>query len=185
MLLEIDPGVAKFDPRAYKEHAYVTGWELSFIWHIQVICNSIPSYSPVFGRALGTMKFFTTSATLALLCTSALAAPNPSKACAAKPQKQEEKASAGGDWEDSLAEFKEKFTSTWKVVGTPDQVVLANGTAAPGEPSSIGYYNFGINSEKDLICWVRVVSPCYQRRTNIASSISSSRAPLGHTSPPP
>lgn len=100
------------------------------------------------------MKFLAATATIALLCTSALAAPKPGKACAAKPHKQEEKPSADGDWEDSLAEFKEKFTSTWKVVGTPDQVVLANGTAAPGESTSIGYYNFGINSEKDLICWV-------------------------------
>lgn len=108
------------------------------------------------------MKFLTTTATLALLCTSSLAAP--SKACAGQPYKQQ-KPSEGGDWEDSLSEFKEKFTSTWKVVGTPDQVVLANGTAAPGESSSIGYYNFGINSEKDLICWVCRQSPSYRRET--------------------
>lgn len=118
------------------------------------------------------MKLLATTATLALLCTSALAAP--SKACAAKPHKQEK----GGDWEDSLAEFKEKFTSTWKVVGTPDQVVLANGTAAPGESSSIGYYNFGINSEKDLICWVcrRSPSSC-ARYTNYSPP---AHPPQGH-----
>lgn len=99
------------------------------------------------------MKFFATSAAIALLCSTAIAAP--SKACAAKAHPQQEKPAAHGQWEDSLSEFKEKFTSTWSVVGTPDQVVLANGTAAPGEKTSIGYYNFGINSDKDLICWVR------------------------------
>lgn len=101
------------------------------------------------------MKFLATTAALALLATSAIAAPKDPKACKAKPHPQEEKPSEGGDWEDALGEFKEKFTSTWKVVGVPEQVVLANGTAAPGESTSIGYYNFGINSDKDLICWVR------------------------------
>lgn len=45
-----------------------------------------------------------------------------------------------------------KFTSTYNVVATPDQVV--NGTTPTGGlPGCIGYYDFGINSDLDLICW--------------------------------
>ena len=47
------------------------------------------------------------------------------------------------------------FTSTYHVVATPDQVV--NGTTNPtftgGLPGCTGYYDFGINSDLDLICW--------------------------------
>jgi hypothetical protein len=48
-----------------------------------------------------------------------------------------------------------KFTSVWSIKSVPEEVVLANGTAAPGEAGSVGYWNFGINSEEELICWVR------------------------------
>lgn len=89
------------------------------------------------------MKLTTTNAVIALLCSSVFAAP------------QWKEVSAEHKPKDHLSEFKEKFTSVWKIVGTPDQVVLANGTAAPGQLTSIGYYNFGINSETDTICWVR------------------------------
>jgi hypothetical protein len=45
-----------------------------------------------------------------------------------------------------------KFTSTYNVVATPDQVV--NGTTPTGGlPGCTGFYDFGINSELDLICW--------------------------------
>ncbi len=45
------------------------------------------------------------------------------------------------------------FTSTYHVVATPDQVI--NGTTStPGEPGAIGYYNYGINSDLDVICFV-------------------------------
>jgi hypothetical protein len=45
------------------------------------------------------------------------------------------------------------FTSTYNLVATPDQVI--NGTTVtPGEAGSMGFYNFGINSELDIICYV-------------------------------
>jgi hypothetical protein len=45
------------------------------------------------------------------------------------------------------------FSSVYKVVATPDQVI--NGTTVtPGEPGAIGYYNYGINSELNVICYV-------------------------------
>lgn len=46
------------------------------------------------------------------------------------------------------------FTSTFNLVATPDQVVDADSVAAPGESGAIGYYNYGINSELDIICYV-------------------------------
>ena len=44
------------------------------------------------------------------------------------------------------------FTSTYSVVATPDQVI--NGTEPTGGlPGAIGYYDFGINSEYNFICY--------------------------------
>lgn len=57
------------------------------------------------------------------------------------------------DWKDD-SPFH--FTSTYKVVATPDQVI--NGTSVtPGEPGAIGYYNYGINSELEVICYVSLL----------------------------
>ncbi|KAB8356618.1 hypothetical protein FH972_024196 [Carpinus fangiana] len=45
-----------------------------------------------------------------------------------------------------------KFTSTYHVVATPDQVV--NGTTPTGGlEGAQGFYDLGINSDLDLICW--------------------------------
>lgn len=45
-----------------------------------------------------------------------------------------------------------KFTSTWKVVGTPEQVV--NGTTPTGGlPGNKGVYLFGIDSHTNTICY--------------------------------
>jgi len=50
------------------------------------------------------------------------------------------------------------FTSTYNLVATPERVI--NGTTVtPGEAGSIGFYNYGINSELDLICYVRPPPP--------------------------
>lgn len=49
------------------------------------------------------------------------------------------------------------FTSTYQVVATPDQVI--NGTTpTPGEPGAIGYFNYGININLDVICYVSLPS---------------------------
>ncbi|KAH7368835.1 hypothetical protein B0T11DRAFT_67706 [Plectosphaerella cucumerina] len=45
------------------------------------------------------------------------------------------------------------FTSTYNLVATPDRVRNAESAEAPGEAGAIGYYNYGINSELDVICW--------------------------------
>jgi hypothetical protein len=90
------------------------------------------------------MKFIASVSALAALSSVAIAAPR------------------GGDWQewkDASSKFPFDFTSTYAVVATPDQVV--NGTAntpTPGEPGAIGYYNYGIQSDLDLICWVRFPS---------------------------
>lgn len=58
------------------------------------------------------------------------------------------------------------FTSTFNMVATPEQVIGANGPA-PGETGAMGLYNYGINSELDIICYVSVpgsalsLSPSY------------------------
>jgi len=58
-------------------------------------------------------------------------------------------------WKEDKSPFH--FTSVYHVVATPDQVV--NGTTpTPGEPGAIGYYNYGINSELDVICYVSFAS---------------------------
>jgi hypothetical protein len=57
------------------------------------------------------------------------------------------------DFKDYPKGFPFKFTSIYQVTATPDQVVNANNTLTPGEPGAVGYYNYGINSELDLICW--------------------------------
>ncbi|KAI8304112.1 hypothetical protein K4K59_012931 [Colletotrichum sp. SAR11_240] len=45
------------------------------------------------------------------------------------------------------------FTSTYHVVATPDQVVDNNNTATGGLAGAIGYFNYGINSQEDVICY--------------------------------
>ncbi|KPI39337.1 uncharacterized protein AB675_5006 [Cyphellophora attinorum] len=45
------------------------------------------------------------------------------------------------------------FTSTYNLVATPDKVIGAQNNSAPGETGAIGYYNYGINSELDIICY--------------------------------
>lgn len=56
------------------------------------------------------------------------------------------------------ASFPFYFTSTYAVVATPDQVI--NGTVStPGEPGAIGYYNYGINSDLEVLCYVSTSNP--------------------------
>lgn len=47
------------------------------------------------------------------------------------------------------------FTSTYNLIATPDRVINADNEVAPGESGAIGHYNYGINSELDIICYVR------------------------------
>lgn len=47
-----------------------------------------------------------------------------------------------------------EFTSTYNLIATPDRVVNADSESAPGEAGSMGFYNYGINSKLDIICYV-------------------------------
>ncbi|KLU85911.1 hypothetical protein MAPG_04930 [Magnaporthiopsis poae ATCC 64411] len=76
------------------------------------------------------------------------------------------------------------FTSTFNMVATPEQVIGANGSA-PGEPGAMGLYNYGINSELDIICYnitlMGVTGP-YQSPATTATHIHE--AALGQAGPP-
>lgn len=45
------------------------------------------------------------------------------------------------------------FTSTFNLVATPEKVINNDGQSAPGQAGAIGFYNYGINSELDIICY--------------------------------
>ncbi|KAK1453446.1 hypothetical protein CMEL01_05105 [Colletotrichum melonis] len=45
------------------------------------------------------------------------------------------------------------FTSTYDVIATPDQVVDNNNTFTGGLAGAIGYFNYGINSKENVICY--------------------------------
>ena len=45
------------------------------------------------------------------------------------------------------------FTSTYNVVATPDQVVDANNTLTGGLAGAKGWFNYGINSHENVICF--------------------------------
>jgi hypothetical protein len=125
------------------------------------------------------MKFVTALSALAVL-PAVLAAPSCK---AAKPK-------AAYNWTpdnmkgDGEKDFPFCFTSTYQIIATPDQVVNANNTATPGEPGAVGYYNYGIQSDLDLICWVSSPTSVLQAYIDSCST-SPSRASLVLTSPPP
>merc|ERR1712115_631452 len=76
-------------------------------------------------------------------------------------KKGDVKADYGNEWPK-----KEYFTSTYSVVATPDQVINTDQMPAPGEPGAVGYYNYGINSKDDVICYdivLKGVTGDYQR----------------------
>jgi len=85
-------------------------------------------------------------------------------------------------WKENKSPFH--FTSVYHVVATPDQVV--NGTTpTPGEPGAIGYYNYGINSELDVICYnitLKGVTGGYQSAAKTATHIHE--AAKGASGPP-
>ncbi|RVX67546.1 hypothetical protein B0A52_08899 [Exophiala mesophila] len=85
------------------------------------------------------------------------------------------------DWKDD-SPFH--FTSTYKVVAVPEEVI--NGTSVtPGEPGAIGYYNYGINSDLDVICYnitLFGVTGDYQSPAVTATHIHE--APKGSAGPP-
>ncbi|KEF51716.1 uncharacterized protein A1O9_12351 [Exophiala aquamarina CBS 119918] len=86
------------------------------------------------------------------------------------------------EWADGDSPFR--FSSVYHVVATPDQVI--NGTTpTPGEPGSVGYFNFGINAELDVICYnitLEGVTGDYQSAALTATHIHE--AAKGASGPP-
>ena len=65
-----------------------------------------------------------------------------------------------GDWTKKGCDSPFEFKSTYHVIATPQQVF--NDTPAvstPGQSGGIGYYNQGINSHLDVICYVCLPFP--------------------------
>lgn len=77
-----------------------------------------------------------------------------------------------------------KFTSTYHVVATPDQVV--NGTTPTGGlEGAVGYYDFGINSELDLICYnIKLVNFRGDYQSPAATATHIHEAAAGQSGPP-
>jgi CHRD domain len=91
-------------------------------------------------------------------------------------------ASAAPTWDDwkkgGHPDSPFKFTSVYKIIATPDRVI--NGTTpTPGQPGAIGYYNYGINSKDNFICYVSRSAPQVMSAANMAKDITL----LGVTGP--
>ncbi|KAI5853027.1 hypothetical protein DFP73DRAFT_470322, partial [Morchella snyderi] len=67
-----------------------------------------------------------------------------------------------------------RFTSTYSVIATSNQVVNATNMAVMGEKNAVGYFNFGINSDENVICYnitLLGVTGEYQSPANTATHI--------------
>lgn len=76
------------------------------------------------------------------------------------------------------------FTSTFNIVATPDQVV--NGTTPTGGlPGTLGFFNFGINSDMDLICWsIKLVGFRGEYQSPARTATHVHEAARGRSGPP-
>ncbi|RPB17017.1 hypothetical protein P167DRAFT_480371, partial [Morchella conica CCBAS932] len=78
-----------------------------------------------------------------------------------------------------------RFTSTYSLVATADQVVNATDMPAIGEQDAIGYFNYGINSRENVICYnitLLGVTGEYQSAALTATHIH--QATIGKAGPP-
>jgi hypothetical protein len=90
---------------------------------------------------------------------------------------------------DKKPAFPIPFTSSFSIIATPEQVVQNNASLTNaftgGLPGAIGYYDFGLNSELDLICYyIKLVGfrGDYQSPAATATHIHQSAA--GRSGPP-
>lgn len=86
------------------------------------------------------MRYFTLLATLPALC---LSVPTSRKGDHVENHK-------GSHWR-SYGPFD--FTSTYKILATPNQVVNASNAYTGGLEGAQGWFNYGINSLHDVICY--------------------------------
>lgn len=77
-----------------------------------------------------------------------------------------------------------EFTSTYSVVATPDQVL--NGTTPTGGlKGAVGYYDFGINSEYDFICFnIKIVNFAGNYTSPAKTATHIHQAAKGASGPP-
>merc|ERR1712232_475461 len=78
-----------------------------------------------------------------------------------------------------------EFTSTYSVVATPDQVVNSDNEFTGGLEGTKGFYEYGINSKEDYICWNIVLENFrgeYQSAADTSTHIHE--APKGQAGPP-
>jgi len=61
--------------------------------------------------------------------------------------------SNGRDRDCDLRDYPFEFTSDYRVIATPGQVVDTNNVRTGGLPGAIGFYNYGINSDENVICY--------------------------------
>ncbi|QDS75883.1 hypothetical protein FKW77_002084 [Venturia effusa] len=77
------------------------------------------------------------------------------------------------------------FTSTYAVIANPNEVINTTGSPVPGQPGAIGYFNYGINSVLDVICYnitLKGVTGPYQSPALTATHIH--QANKGFAGPP-
>ena len=77
------------------------------------------------------------------------------------------------------------FTSTYSVIATPDQVVNATNQYTGGLVGAKGYYNYGINSHQNVICYNITLTGFrgdYESPATTATHIHE--APKGKSGPP-
>ncbi|KAF2424882.1 hypothetical protein EJ08DRAFT_406981 [Tothia fuscella] len=80
-----------------------------------------------------------------------------------------------------------EFTSTFHVVATPEQVFnnTVPATYTPGEPGAVGYFNYGINSYLDTICYnITLLGVTGDYRSGARTATHIHQAKRGLTGPP-
>ncbi|KAK3063495.1 hypothetical protein LTS18_015063 [Coniosporium uncinatum] len=87
----------------------------------------------------------------------------------------------GRDRDCDLRDYPFEFTSDYRVVATPGQVVDTNNVRTGGLPGAIGFYNYGINSDENVICYNITLYGFrgeYQSAANTATHIHQARKGL-------
>ncbi|KEY69582.1 hypothetical protein S7711_06211 [Stachybotrys chartarum IBT 7711] len=77
------------------------------------------------------------------------------------------------------------FTSTYSIVATPDQVVNPENQFTGGLEGAIGYYNFGINSYENTICYnITLIGFRGEYQSGADTATHIHEAPRGQSGPP-
>ncbi|KAK5172008.1 uncharacterized protein LTR77_003645 [Saxophila tyrrhenica] len=132
------------------------------------------------------MKISATIAAVALLATSAFASP-VAEADYGRGGHGGRKHGGGRAGKGRWCEESGKpvqFSSTYSVVATPDQVV--NGTEFTGGlPGAIGYYEFGLNRRKNIVCYdIRIYGFRGEYESAADTATHMHEAPRGESGPP-